>query len=469
MKVKIQLIIEHDDEETEMLVEEVGCLQRDLPTLETVGLSLEESKAVLANIQEHLVRQQVEQHLQAHQECVDCGSPLRRNGHQRITFRTLFGKVKLKGQRFYRCDCQPHSSKTVSPIASLFVERTAPEFSYLQAKWSSLMSYGLTVERLEEVLPLSANAASAFRQTQKVAERLEADLGEEEHVYWDGSPRQIADLPLPDERLFVGIDGGYVRGRDEQQRKAGNFQVIIGKSLHAEQPAKRFASVQSYDEKPKRRLFETLKAHGMQMNQDITFLSDGGDDMRELQYFLNPQAEHILDWFHITMKLTVMRQIAKGAKNGEFVEQMTANLDRIKWRLWHGHVDRALDAIAWTVDDCHATEGDSKIRRKLIRALDEFDVYVRNNQSFIPNYADRHRYGEPISTSFVESAVNEVVSKRMVKRQQMRWTKQGAHLLLQVRVKTLNNELREKFEDWYPGMDMKNSSAAATATSQLHC
>jgi hypothetical protein len=43
------------------------------------------------------------------------------------------------------------------------------------------------------------------------------------------------------------------------------------------------------------------------------------------------------------------------------------------------------------------------------------------------NYADRHRHGEPIASGFVESAVNQVVSKRLVKRQQMRWTMNGAH------------------------------------------
>ena len=69
-----------------------------------------------------------------------------------------------------------------------------------------------------------------------------------------------------------------------------------------------------------------------------------------------------------------------------------------------------------------------------------------------PHYGERYRHGEHISTAFVESAVNEIVSRRMVKKQQMRWTKRGAHLLLQVRTKTLNNELRSKFETWYPGM-----------------
>jgi len=36
--------------------------------------------------------------------------------------------------------------------------------------------------------------------------------------------------------------------------------------------------------------------------------------------------------------------------------------------------------------------------------------------------------------------------------QQMRWTERGAHLLLQVRTRVLNEDLREMFQRWYPGM-----------------
>ena len=55
-----------------------------------------------------------------------------------------------------------------------------------------------------------------------------------------------------------------------------------------------------------------LNAQGMQMNQLVTFLSDGGDTVRELQLYLNPQAEHILDWFHVAMRVTMLRQLALG-------------------------------------------------------------------------------------------------------------------------------------------------------------
>ncbi len=102
----------------------------------------------------------------------------------------------------------------------------------------------------------------------------------------------------------MGIEGGYVKAQGGEQ---GWFEVIAGKSIlafrrddeHAAPSSKCFAFVQTYDEKPKRRLFELLQSQGLQMNQQIEFLSDGGDTVRDLQLYLSPEADHLLDWFHI--------------------------------------------------------------------------------------------------------------------------------------------------------------------------
>ena len=50
----------------------------------------------------------------------------------------------------------------------------------------------------------------------------------------------------------------------------------------------------------------------------------------------------------------------------------------------------------------------------------------------------------------MESAVNQVISKRMVKKQQMRWSPRGAHLLLQIRTRVLNDTLADDYRRWYP-------------------
>jgi len=89
------------------------------------------------------------------------------------------------------------------------------------------------------------------------------------------------------------------------------------------------------------------------------------------------------------------------------------------------------------------------------------DSYIRANRQFIPNYGDRWRNKERISTGFVESTVNQVISKRMLKKQQMRWLKRGAHLMLQIRTRVLNDEWGATLCGWYPGMKLTAEPMAA--------
>ncbi len=89
--------------------------------------------------------------------------------------------------------------------------------------------------------------------------------------------------------------------------------------------------------------------------------------------------------------------------------------------------------------------------KALRKSAVEFETYIANNKDMIPNYAERRRYGKRVSTGFVESTVNTVAGKRFGKKQQMCWSKQGAHLMLQTRTRTLDGTLRTKFEQWHPG------------------
>jgi len=88
-------------------------------------------------------------------------------------------------------------------------------------------------------------------------------------------------------------------------------------------------------------------------------------------------------------------------------------------------------------------------------------MFIDRNRAFIPNYGERYRSGERISTGFVESTVNYVVSKRMAKKQQMRWSQRGAHLLLQIRTRVLNGEWEGVFRRWYPGFRASPAPVAA--------
>jgi hypothetical protein len=93
----------------------------------------------------------------------------------------------------------------------------------------------------------------------------------------------------------------------------------------------------------------------------------------------------------------------------------------------------------------------------------EFQTYIENNAAFIPNYGEKYRNGEAISSAMAESTVNQVVSRRMVKKQQMQWTPEGAHLLLQTRTRVLNDELEGQFRQWYPNFRPQSSAKVYAA------
>jgi len=57
-------------------------------------------------------------------------------------------------------------------------------------------------------------------------------------------------------------------------------------------------------------------------------------------------------------------------------------------------------------------EMENEISRKLLKAVQEFTHYIGGNQDFIPNYGERYRFGETITTAIVESTVNWVKGKK---------------------------------------------------------
>ncbi len=227
--------------------------------------------------------------------------------------------MQVANPRWNRCPCQNGGPKTFRPLRARLPGQTSPEMLYLETKWASLIPFAQVAELLQEVLPVgnSVNAETVRNHLQATAERLEQELGEEQQLpLFEGSDEDWEQQPLPDGSITVGLDGGYVRAAHKQ----GWFEVIAGKSVVAfrrneedEIPsAKCFGFVQTYDEKPRRRLWELLKSQGMQENQQLLFMSDGGENVRRVQEYLHPFSEHLIDWFHITMRLTVLQQQTKG-------------------------------------------------------------------------------------------------------------------------------------------------------------
>jgi hypothetical protein len=381
MTFRVEVVCLHDGGEQRCSVAE---MERAELALETFGMSIAEGKAILHGIQDFVAAQQVIEGLKRKRVCANCGQRYHSKEAGTHTVKTVFGAVEVPNPRWERCPCQTEGPRTFRPSAAwLLGARTSPEMLYLETKWASLIPFEKVVDLLKEVLPVAeaTNSQTVREHLHAVAERIEQELGEDRQPRDFATVEAIAELPLPDGPMTVGIDGGYVRAAHKQ----GNFEVIAGRSVVAFRreegdsvpPPKCFGFVQTYDQKPRQRVWEVMKSQGMQENQQVVFMSDGGEDVRQVQEYLHPNSEHLIDWFHITMRLTVLQQQTKGLQADRPNEGLAASkqIESIKHLLWHGNADEALDRIDNLFMDLDQISRQSGPAAKLAAGISDLRTY----------------------------------------------------------------------------------------------
>jgi hypothetical protein len=193
-------------------------IERDMLAPETLGFTLAEAKAILAELQAAIVADQVA--MAAHEKeercCGNCGAARRVKGHRQLTCRTVFGTVQVKALRL-RQDSVTGDRASLSPAADLLPERTTRSCSTSKRVGgrSSPMDSPRT---LGDVLPLGKPVAP-----ESVRRHLHAVAVHEEGVLATKPIGALADGPA-----YVGVDGGFVRDR------AGSwFEVIAASSSPA--------------------------------------------------------------------------------------------------------------------------------------------------------------------------------------------------------------------------------------------
>jgi hypothetical protein len=155
------------------------------------------------------------------------------------------------------------------------------------------------------------------------------------------------------------------------------------------------------------------------------------------------------------MRFENLKQLAKGISgltDGALREHALTEIERAKWRFWNGYAERGIIGLVhlahWAAAQCFDHLPPLK---KLSKSLLDIIRYLEANSDSIPDYGKRYREGSRISTGFVESTVNEIIAKRMAKKQQMRWNRYTVQPFLDVRVHVLNGTLEDAFRLWHRG------------------
>ena len=431
-------------------------------SLAELGLRLEEAKRLTAALQAEIVAAQVATAGERRRCCSACGCPLASKGHYRATFRSLFGVVPVRVRRLLACPCHGPGGPGSFAALDLGGGAVAPELAYVTARYAALAPFGKVAALLSELLPVGGapNAGTVRNRTLRVGEAVV-------RPHATGTAAQaVAPAAGP---VVVGLDGGYVRSRHRHEAER-HFEVVAGKVIDAGGAQHRFAFPRTGQAPAAEAFRQALAAAGVDADTPATVLADGEAGLWRLKRAVLPNATVVLDWWHVAVRfehaLQAARGLGGGAAEAHLAEEATRRLDRAKWCLWHGRWTGCRRRLAglrrWTR---RQPARDAAGLDRLGRRVGELLGYLERNQNALVPYAARRRNGEPISTAFVESAVNEIVAKRMTKRQQMRWSRATVRPFLDVRTAVLNGTLEGAFRRRYPGFRPANGGAVLPAAA----
>jgi hypothetical protein len=438
---------------------EVARIERDEQAgLADLGLQLAETKQLTAALQAQIVPPQVTVAGECRRSCSSCGHKLASKGHYPVTFRSLFGDVPVRVRRLLVCPCQGPVEVRSFGILDLGHDAVAPELAYVTARFAALVPFGKVAVLLSELLPTSGaqNAGTVRNWTRRVGEKV---------VRQHATEMATQTATPPGGVVVVGLDGGYVRSRHRQEER--HFEVIAGKVIDAVGTQHRFAFARNSQPASTEAFAQALAAAGVRTDTPATVLCDGDAGLWRLQREVLPGATVVLDWWHVAIRFEHALQTARGLGAGaaaDLADEAVGHLERAKWRLWHGRWTGCRRKLAglyrWTKrKPLREVAGIDRLQRHICELLG----YLERNQDMLVRYAARRRRGEPISTAFVESAVNEIVAKRMNKKQQMRWDRTTVQPFLDVRTAVLNETLEDAFRHRHPGFRSANDDQALSA------
>jgi hypothetical protein len=409
----------------------------DLTDLASLGLTLAESKRLLAGVQQAIVAAQARVHAALRPACRGCGGLCRVRDYRQHGIATLFGQVTVRLPRFRCARCATTKAGVEWPPYA----RSTPELDRLRAQLSALMTYRTAAEVLAQMLPVDTGAApeTLRRHTFKVAESLPVPA--------------TAEPAASAEAIVVTLDSTFIRSCEEGERhlevRIGNVETTTGRRQI-------FGAVAKTDTDPAALIRHSLDAVGHTEGTTLTAFTDGCPGLRRILLEAGVDELPILDWYHVAMRLHHLTQVAGGLSSNS-PERTAAKaviveeVERLRWRLWNGKAKDAGISIDRIRAVMHHFRGEPGSRRsiapsrKLWTALRALDDYLTGQSDWLVNYGERHRAGLRVGTALTEGTANFLVNRRMNKSQHMRWSRRGADRLLQVRCAVYNGTLGSGF------------------------
>jgi hypothetical protein len=400
-------------------------------------------------------KQTIRQWEEQQQACPHCGAKQRRlEGSVRRVIATLFGRVQVARRRF-RCQA---CGRRWCPANALFAElqggtisRPLQEAAWLAGcSWpyraaSAMLKRFCGAEISAEEIRLLLNRQGQLRAAQQQAE----------------ASRICAEPPSPstaaqdmEQRVLVGIDGGWVGSREQRGGMEGKVAVVCAQVVDL--PLPKHSSTFSWSRRgprhPPRQRHQLLKRRYVatfgpaeqlgklaeaaarsvsdQVRRPVVLLADGAQWIKTQQARHFREATCILDWAHLWRQVRhAIDAAARATPLSARQRDYQVYLHRT-W-LWYGQVEPAVQGLRTLASGLPA-----EARETITKAI----TYLENQRPWIGSYEHWRELGYPVGSGMIERAVALVINRRMKKRG-MRWCRANATAVVALRTDLLN-------EDW---------------------
>ena len=425
----------------------------DLGDIADLGLTLAQGKQLVALVQQEIVTAQSRDHAVRRPLCRSCGAACQVKDYRPHQIATLFGQVTLRLPRFRCAGCGGAEAGHGWPAHC----RSTPELDQVRAQFSACMPYRVAAGVLEHLLPIDAGIDPETLRacTLKVGEDLR-----------DAAPAEPATAASA---ITLTLDSTFIRSCEDGQR---HLEVRLGNVETSDGARQVFAAVAKTDT-----AIEALIRRGLaEVGQTDRHRADGVH-RRLFRAALDPgqcrrhqaAGPRLVPHRHAAAACREDSRHPAGRHPGAGERQggdrrgsrppALADLER-QGQGCQGHPRAHPPRHAGLPGRTGDRKRDPSSRR-LWTALREIDRYLTSQSAWLVNYAERHRAGLRVGTSITEGTANFLVNRRMNKSQQMRWSRRGADLLLQVRCAGFNGKLGSSFGQLFQAVDPASELAMA--------
>lgn len=132
--MKFTILLKSEDDSSPPLM--VSQIERTGPmNAANLGLTLAESKCLLARVQQEIVESQFQSYLQEQRICTQCGSRRTLKAYHTVCFKSLFGGVSLRIPRLNGCLCEGQDARARTVKIDGLVNWVSLNLSLYKVNW----------------------------------------------------------------------------------------------------------------------------------------------------------------------------------------------------------------------------------------------------------------------------------------------------------------------------------------------